>query len=145
MRGIRVGIGVVAMTGIFAGCSGGSGTPPATVTVRDTQTKTVSVSPSATASAPTETPTPSASAAARSWTMPDLVGKNLQDAQDAIQLLTNNEVFYTGSTDLTGQGRNQIMDRNWQVCSSTPSPGATFTKDTAIDFGVVRIDSESCP
>jgi len=81
----------------------------------------------------------------QSWTMPNLIGTNLQDAQDAVQQLTNNEVFYTGSTDLTGQARNQLMDRNWQVCASTPAPGELFNKDTAIDFGVVRIDSEICP
>ena len=77
--------------------------------------------------------------------MPDLRGRNLQDAQDAIQTLTDNQVFYTGSTDLTGQARNQMMDANWQVCTSTPAPGETFTKSTAIDFGVVRIDVETCP
>ncbi len=77
--------------------------------------------------------------------MPNLIGSNLQDAQDAIQALTNNEIFFSGSTDLTGQGRNQIMDANWQVCTSTPPPGATITKDTMIDFGVVRIGSEDCP
>ncbi|OBB00850.1 hypothetical protein A5662_14245 [Mycobacteriaceae bacterium 1482268.1] len=77
--------------------------------------------------------------------MPDLRGRNLQDAQDTIQQLTNNQVFMTGSTDLTGQARNQIMDRNWQVCTSTPAPGETFTKTTSIDFGVVRIDTETCP
>lgn len=60
--------------------------------------------------------------------MPNLIDKNLQIAQDAIQQLTNNEVFYTGSTDLTGQGRNQVMDRNWQVCTSTPPPGESFTR-----------------
>lgn len=38
-----------------------------------------------------------------------------------------------------------MSDRNWQVCSSTPAPGATFTVGTNIDFGVVRIDSEECP
>ncbi|HNO36237.1 MAG TPA: PASTA domain-containing protein [Nitrospira sp.] len=93
-----------------------------------------------------ESPTASSPAGTQqSWTMPDLRGRNLQDAQDTIQALTANEVFYTGSTDLTGQGRNQVLDRNWQVCTSTPAPGETFTKDSVIDFGVVRIDSESCP
>ena len=77
--------------------------------------------------------------------MPDLTGRNLQAAQDAIQALTNDEVFFTSSTDLTGRGRNQVLDRNWQVCTSTPAPGATFTKDTAINFGVVRVDTERCP
>ncbi|MCG5432423.1 PASTA domain-containing protein [Mycobacterium sp. MYCO198283] len=77
--------------------------------------------------------------------MPDLTGQNLQAAQDAIQALTGGAVFYSGSTDLTGQGRMQVADRNWQVCTSTPPPGATITSATSISFGVVRIDTESCP
>ena len=83
-------------------------------------------------------------AADPSWTMPNLVGTDLQGAQDAIQSLTHGEVWLSTSTDLTGKGRAQIMDRNWTVCSSTPSAGAAFTVTTAIDFGVVR-DTETCP
>lgn len=83
-------------------------------------------------------------AAAPSWTMPNLIGTDLQGAQDAIQSLTRGEVWFSSSTDLTGKGRAQISDRNWQVCSSTPAPGATFTATTKIDFGVVRV-SEKCP
>lgn len=79
-----------------------------------------------------------------SWTMPNLAGTDLQGAQDAIQSLTGGEVWLSTSTDLTGQGRAQIIDRNWTVCSSTPSAGAAFTTTTAIDFGVVR-DTEVCP
>lgn len=77
--------------------------------------------------------------------MPNLIGSNLQHAQNEIQRITNNEVFFSSSTDLTGDARAQIIDSNWQVCSSTPAPGETFTKDTSIDFGVVRIDVEDCP
>lgn len=80
-----------------------------------------------------------------SWTMPNLIGKDLQGAQDAIQSLTKGQVWYSGSTDLTGQGRAQIIDRNWVVCTSTPPPGITFTTSTNITFGVVRIDTEKCP
>ncbi|WKG04617.1 PASTA domain-containing protein [Mycolicibacterium sp. HK-90] len=83
--------------------------------------------------------------AAPSWTMPNLIGMDLQGAQDAIQSLTDGEVWFSSSTDLTGQGRAQISDRNWQVCSSTPAPGAKFSASTQIDFGVVRIDTEDCP
>jgi hypothetical protein len=79
----------------------------------------------------------------QSWTMPNLVGKDLQGAQDAIQSLTHDAVWLSTSRDLTGKGRAQIVDRNWIVCSSTPAPGATFTATTAIDFGVVR-DTEVC-
>ena len=79
-----------------------------------------------------------------SWTMPNLVGTDLQGAQDAIQSLTHDAVWFSSSTDLTGKGRTQIVDRNWIVCSSTPAAGAAFTATTAIDFGVVR-DTETCP
>ena len=82
---------------------------------------------------------------ADSWTMPNLIGKDLQGAQDAIQSLTADAVWYSGSTDLTGKGRMQIDDRNWVVCSSTPAPGATFMESTKVSFGVVKEDIESCP
>ena len=73
-----------------------------------------------------------------------LAGKDLQGARDAIQSLTRGAVWFSGSTDRTGKGRARIVDRNWQVCTSTPAPGATFTTSTTIDFGVVR-DTEKCP
>jgi hypothetical protein len=59
----------------------------------------------------------------------------LQVAQDAIQALTSARVFFSSSTDLTGKGRHQILNRDWQVCSSTPSPGQSFTAGTNVDFG----------
>ncbi|MGW4099116.1 PASTA domain-containing protein [Mycobacterium sp. NPDC004974] len=89
--------------------------------------------------------TSSVAVASPSWTMPNLIGMDLQGAQDAIQSLTRGEVWFSSSTDLTGKGRAQISDRNWQVCSSTPPPGAKFSASTDIDFGVVRIDTEKCP
>jgi len=84
-------------------------------------------------------------AAAQVWTMPNLIGTDLQGAQDAIQSLTSDAVWYTGSTDLTGQGRMQVIDRAWVVCSSSPPPGSVFDATTQITFGVVKKDSESCP
>ena len=80
-----------------------------------------------------------------SWTMPNVIGMDLQGAQDAVQSVSGGQVWFSSSTDLTGQDRAQMSDRNWQVCSSTPAPGGTFTGSTEIDFGVVRIDSEECP
>jgi hypothetical protein len=79
-----------------------------------------------------------------SWAMPNLVGTDLQGAQDAIQSLTHGQVWLSTSTDLTGKGRAQIVDRNWTVCGSTPAPGTAFTATTAINFGVVK-DTEVCP
>jgi hypothetical protein len=77
--------------------------------------------------------------------MPNLIGKDLQGAQDAVQSLTRDAIWYGGSTDLTGQGRAQILDRSWVVCTSTPPPGATIAVDTKVNFGVVRIDTGTCP
>jgi len=116
-----------------AACSGGS---DSTAPTGASAEGTVTMSPSK-----SEAP----SASDQTWAMPDLRGRNLQEAQNTIQALTDNEVFFTGSTDLTGQGREQLVDRNWQVCSSTPPPGEQFTKGTSIDFGVVKLDSETCP
>lgn len=77
--------------------------------------------------------------------MPNMIGKDLQGAQDEIQSITGGKVWYSGSTDLTGQDRAQIIDRNWVVCTSTPPPGAPFTTTTEINFGVVKMNGESCP
>ena len=84
-------------------------------------------------------------ASAQSWVMPDLIGRDLQGAQDTIQSISGGQVWFSSSTDLTGQARAQILDRAWVVCSSTPAPGAAFTTATEIDFGVVKKDTESCP
>ena len=79
----------------------------------------------------------------RRWTMPNLVGKNLQEAQDAIQELTDFEIPITTSHDATGAGREQLLDRNWKVCSQNIAAGAEISSTSRIDFGAVRTD-ERC-
>jgi len=147
--GNSIAVGVVAA--LLAGCGGGSG-PAVTSTVAATSTITVTRSsgqqsattPKAPAeSSPIDT-APATSAPAESWMMPSEIGKNLQQAQDDLQALTGNPMFVSTSEDLTGKGRQQIMDRNWRVCSSNPPPGSTFTPQINVVFGVVR-DSEVCP
>ncbi len=127
---VRYVIPAALLALVVAGCGSGESRPPSS-TKQSTRASSTSVEPPA--------------APEQSWTMPDLRGQNLQSAQDAIQALTDGKVFFSSSTDLTGQGRRQVLDRNWQVCTSTPAPGETFAKGTAIDFGVVRVDVESCP
>lgn len=80
----------------------------------------------------------------KQWRMPDLVGTGLQNAQDDIQKLTGDGIFLTTSHDLTGRGRHQVIDSDWQVCSQNVRPGATITVTSKIDFGVVKL-SETCP
>lgn len=74
--------------------------------------------------------------------MPDLVGINLQDAQNAMQQLG---VFFTTSTDASGLGRSQVIDNNWVVCGQNFPPGTQMTGDLEgkIDFTVAKI-GESC-
>ena len=87
-------------------------------------------------------PAPTFAPAEMSWTMPNLVGSGLQDAQDAIQRLTGYGIAVTSSHDATGAGRMQLSDRNWKVCSQNVAPGETITSGTQIDFGVVKLDED---
>lgn len=124
VRTVAVGALLLGLAAGLSGCGGErSASGPVTVTV----TSTVVVDDSG-----------------QSWPMPDEIGKNLQRAQDDLQALTGDPMFVSSSEDLTGKGRQQIMDRHWRVCSSTPPPGATFTSRTNVVFGVVK-ESEECP
>ncbi len=79
----------------------------------------------------------------RSWTMPDLIGRNLQEAQNAIQELTDFEIPLTTSHDETGADREQLVDRNWKVCTQNVAAGEPITRTTRIDFGAV-LNDERC-
>ncbi|HEX5118387.1 MAG TPA: hypothetical protein VFW65_24650 [Pseudonocardiaceae bacterium] len=87
---------------------------------------------------------PSPSVVTKHWKMPNLVGTGLQKAQDDIQKLTGNGVFFTSSHDATSKGRHQVIDSDWQVCTQNVPAGHTITITSKIDFGVVRT-TESCP
>ncbi|MEV4680699.1 PASTA domain-containing protein [Streptomyces kurssanovii] len=86
------------------------------------------------------TPTQEASAAASPATLPDMVGKGLQSAQDEAQAAG---FYLLTSHDALGRGRNQVLDRGWKVCSQTPAPGEHST-ESEIDFGTVKLEEE-CP
>ena len=121
---------------LLAAC--GSTTTPGGATTR-TPSSAASVRPTTSTTHPPVTDTGSADSV-----MPDEVGKILQAAQDDIQRVSGNPVFFTSSTDATGAGRHQILDRDWQVCSQSVPAGTKFGQDTRIDFGVVKTD-ETCP
>jgi hypothetical protein len=107
-----------------------------------------SCAPSQPGSTPGTTPAPghttTTTRSVQHWVMPNLVGSGLQDAQDAIQKLTGNVVFFTSSHDVTGQGRHQVLDRNWKVCDQNVAAGAQIQVGVKIDFGVVKL-AEKCP
>lgn len=68
-------------------------------------------------------------------TLPDLVGLDLQLAQDALQAAGWYEMI---SHDASGQGRLQLIDRNWVVVEQTPAAGGVVPYDKMIDLGAVK-------
>jgi hypothetical protein len=107
-------------------------------TANPAPTETTSTTAPAVPQQATSSPAPS------SWTMPNETGKGLQRAQDDIQALTGDAIFFTYSTDALGLDRHQILDSNWLVCSQTPNVGTTITASTRINFAVVKL-TEKCP
>jgi hypothetical protein len=111
---------------------------------RDLQVSAVPTpAPAGEAPSPTSAAAATAEPAVTEWEMPDLVGMNLQDAQNTLQRHTDYGVPLSTSTDATGAGRSQLMDRNWQVCEQDPPAGTAITTGDTPDLTVVRT-SESC-
>ena len=88
----------------------------------------------------------SAGGAVEAGAVPNVVCKDLQTAQDTLQ----EAGFYNlGSQDGSGQGRSQLIDRNWVVtkqsvpAGSRPDP-ATRLVLTAVKFGEPT-GSSGCP
>jgi hypothetical protein len=78
-------------------------------------------------------------AGAETATLPDLVGQDLQAAQDEAQAAG---FYLLDDQDASGQNRLQVMDRNWTVCSQEPAPGMHPT-DTLVTLNAVK-DDETC-
>ena len=140
MRTATVLCTLACLVALVAGCKGVEPADPSGVTI--TTPASAGTTSAAGASRTTAAAPPVASPSR--WTMPNLVGSNLQAAQDQIQEVAGNPLFITLSHDATGHGRNQVIDSNWKVCSQNVAPGTPFTDTTKIDFGAVKL-AEKCP
>ena len=68
-------------------------------------------------------------------TLPNVVCKDLQAAQDTLQAAG----FYNlGSEDGTGQGRAQLIDRNWVVVAQSARAGSAPSPTTRIVLTAVK-------
>jgi len=76
--------------------------------------------------APTRTNKP---AVAERKTLPDVIGMNLQEAQDTLQAAG---FYLISDRDATGRGRFQVFDRNWVVTQQKPAGGRKVPIDTLI-------------
>jgi hypothetical protein len=110
---------------------------PVTVTVTPEASEVAAPDPSTSSEDPT-----TADVAVVDFVMPDLVGVDLQTAQNTVQ---GNGVFFSVSHDLRGS-RSQMLDSNWIVCTQSVAAGERVTGDVEgeIDFGAVK-RGESCP
>lgn len=82
-----------------------------------------------------------AAAVSETFKMPKVVGMNLQDAQDLLQSLGS---YAMDQQDASGQGRLQLLDRNWTVCSQDPAPGTKTDISEIVTLSSVKLD-EYCP
>ncbi|MFI0406553.1 PASTA domain-containing protein [Actinomadura sp. 3N508] len=128
--------------GLLAGCATGYGigsapptdqaaaASPFTPAVSETPSRAASTEPSpspttenSTAPAePTVTPT-------TKIRVPNVVGKNHQEAQDFMQ---SHGLYNLREQDATGQNRILVWDRNWVVVRQTPKAGTLVAPDQAI-------------
>ncbi|MGY2129405.1 hypothetical protein [Blastococcus sp. SYSU DS0617] len=110
--------------------------------VEETSTAPLQQSQSAVPAPPAPTTPTTPAVPAVDFAMPDVVGMDLQSAQNLVQ--THN-VWLSVSHDLLGS-RNQVLDSGWIVCDQNIAPGQRVTGDVegAIDFGVVK-RGEVCP
>lgn len=141
--------GVALVVGLLVGTAvtGGSDLKQAATPSQPSATVTITATPStdpppSAESTPYSGPSGNSAAA---FAMPDEIGKYLQDAQDDLQSISGKTFFYTGSSDASGQGRAQILDSGWKVCSQSVAPGTQVSvDDRSISFGAVKLD-EDCP
>ncbi|MEV0550337.1 calcium-binding protein [Nocardia salmonicida] len=66
---------------------------------------------------------------------------NLQAAQNTIQTAG---VFFSRSTDASGRGRAQVMDRNWTVVAQEPAPGTPIGEGEAVLSVVKNEEPNQC-
>ena len=124
--------GVAAL--VLAGCGDETKSQDGDVNSTTSSTATTTTTAPTTTNAPTtaSTATSGTTAAAAKITVPNVVGKDLQLAQDTMQAAG---LYNLTSHDSTGQARLQVLDRNWVVTDQTPAAGSRVAEDQLIDLG----------
>ena len=125
MRRIVLLLGVATL--LLDGCTADQKSQDGDV---NSTTSTATALTTATTAAPTTTPGNTSGAA--KIVVPNVVGKDLQFAQDTMQAAG---LYHLTSHDSTGQGRSQVLDRNWLVTDQTPPAGSKVADDQLIDLG----------
>ena len=103
-----------------------------TSTTAPAPTSTTTTEPPTTTTTEAPTTTTTAAPQAVKIRVPNVVGKDLQTAQDTMQAAG---LYYLTSHDSTGLNRMQILDRNWLVTDQSPAAGTMVEADRLIDLG----------
>lgn len=74
------------------------------------------------------------------FTMPRVVGMNLQLAQD---LLQSKGSYILDQVDHKGLLRLQVLDSNWKICKQTPGAGKVVFASTVVTLSSVKL-TERC-
>ncbi len=114
--------------------------PPSAASASAPDTLPTAMTAAARAEEPAASPA-TTQAAEPTFTMPALVGMNLQLAQDTLQALGS---YLMDQQDASGLGRVQVVDSNWQVFTQDPAPDALVPESTLVTLGAVKLD-ETCP
>lgn len=69
-------------------------------------------------------------------TVPNVVGKNHQLAQDTMQAAG---LYVLAEEDATGQGRALLFDRNWVVVRQSPKAGSKVSEDRTIKLFAKKV------
>lgn len=129
---LLLGVAAVAL----AGCGKDTKSQGGDVTSTTGSTATTATATTATTASTTTTTAATATSgvtsAAGKITIPNVVGRDLQFAQDTMQAAG---LYNLTSHDSTGQGRLQLIDRNWKVTDQSPPAGSRVSADQQIDFG----------
>jgi len=116
----------------------GSGEPDSADAPAEASGDPQATEPSAEGAAPSSAPGGSDAGAD---VMPSVVGMVLQDAQDLLQAQGS---YLMDQVDATGNGRLQIFDSNWKVCTQEPAAGTRLSSVDVVTLSTVKLD-ESCP
>jgi ABC-type transport system substrate-binding protein len=120
---IRLVVAAAVLGPVIAACGSTPATPPAappsTVTVQNT--------------VPVTTVPP---AVPKMCTVPDVVGKIHQDAQNAMQAAG---LYLLKELDASGQGRLLINDRNWRTTAQSVAAGTSVACTTEVTLTAEKI------
>ncbi|WP_204358251.1 PASTA domain-containing protein [Streptosporangium sp. 'caverna'] len=116
-------LSVTVFSAVLIGCGGGADAAAPAATVLAPPAAATAANDNTAKSSKVAEPDPEMK------TLPNVVGLNLQDGQNAMQTAG---FSLLDDKDATGQNRFQILDRNWVITEQDPAAGQEASTDTKV-------------